>query len=141
MAVLSLRLLLAIALSYVVLAVQVAPNSPCSSVCIDSSTLDGSDPNSSSTTASDIVCDDGDFTTTSNGKKWKQCITCLQNSTFVHGDESDQYWFLCKSRPCLPGNGVKYPTESDIFTRQPSIQLRPLRVRLSQWNWFGVQSL
>lgn len=92
-------LLLSVALPYVVFALQVAPNSPCSSVCIDSSTLDESDPNSSTTLAADVVCEDVGFTGTSNGTKWKECMTCLQSSTFVQDDESDQYWFLCKYKP------------------------------------------
>lgn len=92
------RLLSAAVLPYVLLAIQVAPNSPCSSVCVDSTTLDLSDPNSSNTLASDIVCEDADFTSTSEGKKWKQCMTCLQSSTFVQGSESDQYWFLYNLR-------------------------------------------
>lgn len=99
-----LRLLLAVALPYTILALQVAPNSPCASKCIDSSTLDESDPNSSNTVASDIVCDDVDFTSTSNGTKWKQCMTCLQSSTFEYEDESDQYWFLCKLQSTVDDN-------------------------------------
>ncbi|ROW11660.1 hypothetical protein VPNG_05600 [Cytospora leucostoma] len=136
MAVLSFRLLLAVALSYVVLAVQVAPNSPCSSVCIDSSTLDESDPNSSSTTASNIVCDDGDFTTTSNGTKWKQCMTCLQNSTFVHGDESDQYWFLYNLRYSFDHCVFGFPngTGSGSNPCETSSACGPLKVALEHGN-------
>lgn len=91
-------LLFFVALPYIILALQVAPNSPCSSVCVDSTTLDLSDPNSSNTGTSGIVCEDADFINTSDGKKWDQCMTCLQDSTFVQGGESDQYWFLCESK-------------------------------------------
>lgn len=103
------RLLFAAALPYV-LAIQVTPNSPCSSVCVDSTALDLSDPNSSNTVASSIVCEDADYTSTSGGKKWTQCMTCLQSSTFVQGGESDQYWFLCKSSLF---EEVRPPTDSE----------------------------
>lgn len=98
MAVRSLYTLLALVLSYNVIALQVTPNSPCSSVCLDSSTLDRSDPNSSNTESSDIVCDDVALNSTSTGSKWKQCMTCLQTSTFEQGSESDQYWFIYNLR-------------------------------------------
>lgn len=93
----STYILLAFILPYNILALQVAPNSPCSSVCIDSTALDASDPNSSNTEPSDIVCEDADFTNTVDGSKWKQCMSCLQNSTFSQGSESDQYWFIRES--------------------------------------------
>ncbi|KAI3401059.1 hypothetical protein diail_770 [Diaporthe ilicicola] len=94
----STHVLLALALPFLISALQVTPNSPCSSVCIDSSGLDSSDPNSSNTLPSDIVCQDAQFTSTQHGSKWKQCMTCLQNSTFTQGEESDQYWFIYNLR-------------------------------------------
>lgn len=81
-------------------ALQVTPNSPCSAKCIDDSTLDESDPNSSTTTTDHIVCEDARLA----GSKWKSCMTCLQNSTHSQGDESDQKWFLCKLRQNEHGN-------------------------------------
>lgn len=75
---------------------QVTPNSPCSSLCIDSSDLDVSDPNSSSTNNDDITCYDTDFNTTATGRKFSSCMTCLQDSSFYQGQESDQGWFLCE---------------------------------------------
>ncbi len=38
------------------------------------------------------------------GQKWKTCMSCLQNSTFVNGHENDQSWFLCKrfASPTMP---------------------------------------
>lgn len=79
------------------LALQVSPNSPCSAECIDSSDLDISDPNSSNTISRDIVCPDSQYDTNKDGVKFKNCMTCLQNSTYSQGAESDQGWFLCKS--------------------------------------------
>lgn len=77
-------------------ALQVTPNSPCAALCLDSEDLDKSDPNSSSTKGSDITCDDDLFSTTKKGQKIQNCLTCLQESNFVQGSESDQKWFLCK---------------------------------------------
>ncbi|KUI71040.1 hypothetical protein VM1G_07201 [Cytospora mali] len=135
-------LLFAVALPYIVLALQVAPNSPCSSVCIDSSTLDESDPNSSNTVASDIVCDDVDFTSTSNGTKWKRCMTCLQNSTFVHGDESDQYWFLYNLRYSFDTCVFGFPNGAGSGSNpcQTSMVCGPLKTALEFGNMSTTDS-
>lgn len=77
-------------------ALQVTPNSPCSSFCIDSKDLDFSDPNSSTTTNDDITCYDKEFSSTLAGQKFQRCMSCLQDSSFSQGTESDQSWFLCK---------------------------------------------
>ncbi|KAI8958633.1 hypothetical protein F5Y11DRAFT_351306 [Daldinia sp. FL1419] len=77
---------------------QVTPNSPCASVCVDSTGLDFSDPNSSSTGNPDISCYDTEYSTTSTGKKFQKCMSCLQDSTFSQGDESDQLWLLYNLR-------------------------------------------
>lgn len=79
-------------------AIQVTPNSPCASLCIDSSGLDTSDPNSSNTVNADMVCNDVDFGSTTAGHKWTACMGCLQNSTFSQGTESDQAWFFYNLR-------------------------------------------
>lgn len=78
-------------------ALQVAPNSPCASFCIDDSSLDVSDPNSSNTNGSDIVCNDGDFSSQATGQKFERCLSCLQDSPFVQAPENDQQWFFCTS--------------------------------------------
>jgi hypothetical protein len=82
-------------LSLSIAALQVTPNSPCASLCVDSSELDLSDPRSSNTKNSDIVCEDRLYSTKQTGQKWKSCITCLQNSTYSQGAETDQAWFIC----------------------------------------------
>lgn len=82
-----------------VVALQVAPNSPCSSFCIDSKDLDLSDPNSSNTLNGDITCYDKDYSSSSAGLKFQRCMSCLQDSAFSQGSESDQAWFLCKLNP------------------------------------------
>ena len=82
-------------LSYWTRALQVTPNSPCASICMDSTTLDPSDPNSSNTGNADITCQDKDYGSSASGIKWQNCMSCLQNSTFSQGSENDQMWFLC----------------------------------------------
>lgn len=90
-------LALPILLTRLASALQVTPNSPCSSLCIDNASLDPSDPNSSNTYNSDIVCSDDDYASSPVGVKWQNCMSCLQNSTFSQGTENDQMWFLCRN--------------------------------------------
>lgn len=77
-------------------AFQVSPSSPCSSQC----TTDGA----VNTDTSEIVCSDADFSTTSSGLKFRDCIQCLQTSRYSLGNESDVDWFFCKpeAQHCLP---------------------------------------
>ncbi|KAL9946906.1 hypothetical protein ACHAP9_002303 [Verticillium nonalfalfae] len=101
------RWLLASLLATFVLALQVTPNSPCAEFCLDSHDLDRSDPESSSTQAQQITCDDSDYQSGAKGRKFQQCLTCLQESPFETASESDQLWFLflialdagCQQRP------------------------------------------
>ncbi|KAH6652121.1 hypothetical protein BKA67DRAFT_497576, partial [Truncatella angustata] len=79
-------------------ALQVTPNSPCSSFCVDSKGLDISDPNSSNTANDDITCYDKEFSSTLAGQKFQRCMSCLQDSSFIQGSESDQSWFLYNLR-------------------------------------------
>ncbi|KAI1856096.1 hypothetical protein JX265_011811 [Neoarthrinium moseri] len=80
------------------MALQVTPNSPCSSFCVDSNDLDFSDPNSSNTGNKDITCYDKEFASSSAGQKFHRCMSCLQDSTFSQGQQSDQAWFLYNLR-------------------------------------------
>lgn len=91
-----LLILLAALLGPGVTGLQVTPNSPCSSFCLDSDDLDFSDPKSSNTLNQDITCYDSEYTTSPAGEKFQKCATCLQNSKFAQGDENDQAWFLCR---------------------------------------------
>ncbi|KAK3308888.1 uncharacterized protein B0T15DRAFT_121747 [Chaetomium strumarium] len=94
-------------------ALQVTPNSPCSSVCRDSLDLDTSDPNSSNTKNSDISCQDADYSTAA-GTKFKDCMTCLQSSTFSQGSESDTKWFLYNLRYTAAYCVFGYPNATDV---------------------------
>ncbi|KJR83772.1 uncharacterized protein SPSK_00087 [Sporothrix schenckii 1099-18] len=101
------------------LAIQVTPNSPCASLCIDSAGLDTSDPNSSNTVNADIVCNDADFASKSAGKKWTACMGCLQNSTFSQGAESDQAWFFYNLRYNVDYCIFGYPDAGDAVGSSP----------------------
>lgn len=90
-------LLLSLMLPGHVFPLQVTPNSPCASVCVDRENLDLGDPNSSNTGPSDLTCKDAEYAKTHIGVKWQNCMTCLQTSSFSQGSESDQGWFLCMS--------------------------------------------
>jgi len=79
------------------LALQVTPDSPCAPLCIDKSDLDKSDPGASNTKGKDITCKDSDYLSKPAGQKFQKCMTCLQESKYSKGSETDQQWFFCKS--------------------------------------------
>lgn len=83
-----------LSLGTAVSALKVTPGSPCAGFCIDVQG-DGFDPAASSTNATDMVCQDIDYTQTDTGIKFQQCLDCLQKSTKVNGSESDVSWYLC----------------------------------------------
>lgn len=132
------RWLLASFLATFVSALQVTPNSPCAEFCLDSEDLDRSDPESSSTQAQQITCDDSDYQSGAKGRKFQQCLTCLQESPFETASESDQLWFLCKwiLLPCLCLTGKL----TEIF-RQPQIHAWPLYFRFPQLDRHRFRAL
>src|SRR3569833_3365819 len=67
-------------------ALQVTPNSPCSSACMDNSNADASKPNTTNTHNTNKTNKNNNKTNTTTNKK-KQNMTCLQNSTFHQGSE------------------------------------------------------
>lgn len=110
-----------LAASQVASALQVSPNSPCASVCVDSIDDDVSDPSSSTTTGSDITCQNDNYLVTPKGMKFKECMECLQGSTYSQGSESDQMWFLCKLPSYSPDDAFcrhlaanKYPFKDNL---------------------------
>ncbi|KAI1813538.1 hypothetical protein GGS20DRAFT_586392 [Poronia punctata] len=92
-------------------ALQVTPNSPCASLCVDS---DISDPNLSTTKNEDITCNDSEYSSTPAGRKFQQCISCLQDSTFSKGGENDQLWFLYNIRYAFDNCVFGFPKAKDI---------------------------
>ncbi|KAF4838198.1 hypothetical protein CGCTS75_v000936 [Colletotrichum tropicale] len=92
---------------------QVTPDSPCASFCLDSNDLDYSDPNSSNTRNKDITCDDSKYQTGNAGRKFQQCVSCLQDSNYVKGGENDQAWFLYNMRYSFDYCVFGYPNATD----------------------------
>ncbi|KAI0456795.1 hypothetical protein F5B21DRAFT_125296 [Xylaria acuta] len=95
-------------------ALQVTPNSPCASFCLDSEGDDVSDPNSSTTTNKDATCYNSKYTTSLAGQKFQRCISCLQDSTFSQGSESDQLWFLYNLRYTFDNCVFGFPNATGI---------------------------
>ncbi|KXJ93370.1 hypothetical protein Micbo1qcDRAFT_194574 [Microdochium bolleyi] len=95
-------------------ALQVTPNSPCSSFCVDSNDLNFADPASSNTRNKDIVCYDSEYQSSPAGQKFKRCLSCLQGSTFAQGQESDQQWFLYNLRYTVDYCIFGFPNATNI---------------------------
>lgn len=83
-----------------VLGLQVAENSECASLCLDSPGLSPANSESSNTNTSDITCSDNSYGSTT-GQKFKDCVSCLQVSNSYNLIESDQDWFLCEYLPSV----------------------------------------
>ncbi|EAA31590.3 hypothetical protein GE21DRAFT_7713 [Neurospora crassa] len=111
----TIALLSALLIPQLASALQVTPNSPCASVCLDSPDLDQSDPNSSNTKNKDIICSDGAVNSPA-GSKWKDCMTCLQTSPFSQDRETDQMWFLYNLRYTLSYCLFAFPNATDVGT-------------------------
>ncbi|KAI1446947.1 hypothetical protein F5Y02DRAFT_49067 [Annulohypoxylon stygium] len=109
-----LSLLILTFLTQHVTSLQVTPNSPCASLCIDSAGLDLSDPNSSTTNSSDITCYDSEYSSSSAGQKYQRCMSCLQDSTFSQGSESDQLWFLYNLRYTFDYCILGFPNATNV---------------------------
>ncbi|KAJ9143845.1 Exo-alpha-sialidase neuraminidase [Pleurostoma richardsiae] len=110
-----------------VFALEVTPGSECASVCLNQPDSDASDPKSSWTNSTDIVCENVDYFSSSTGEKYKSCVECLQTSDAVSGSENDLSWFLYNLRfavsVCLfdfPGHTKNTSTPCDIdYACQP----------------------
>jgi hypothetical protein len=74
-------------------ALNVTAGSDCEALCREGSA-------SAPTTSSDIVCEDNDFLSSSNGIGFRSCVECLQESSATSGSDSDVTWFLYNVR-CL----------------------------------------
>lgn len=115
-------------------ALQVSPNSACSSLCMDSLTSDASDPNASNTYGSDVVCKDSDYAISSIGYKFETCLNCLQGSSASSSKENDQQWYFCKSpENNLPKTllrlALKTIFDMLLTTASLELQIPPIRSR------------
>uniref|UniRef100_A0A8H7NG00 Transmembrane protein n=1 Tax=Bionectria ochroleuca TaxID=29856 RepID=A0A8H7NG00_BIOOC len=66
---------------------QVTAGSPCASSCVGA-------PHLSPSSSYGLSCKDQDFVSKYNGQLFQSFLTCLQESSFSKGDETDQQWFL-----------------------------------------------
>ncbi|SPN97652.1 uncharacterized protein DNG_01165 [Cephalotrichum gorgonifer] len=83
------------------LGIQVTPGSPCAAICMDEEDGDPFSPDSSTTNATDIVCQDSLYKNSAEGIKFKSCLECLQKSDKTNGTESDINWLLYNLRYSL----------------------------------------
>ncbi|KAM3504212.1 hypothetical protein MY10362_003704 [Beauveria mimosiformis] len=86
--------LVAAMMATVTTALQVTPDSPCASLCLDSSSSSSSNSSSIAKIRDDeIVCSNRDYAS-EQGQKFQRCMNCLQNSTYSQGSQNDQAWFM-----------------------------------------------
>ncbi|MCJ1466583.1 hypothetical protein MMC07_005203 [Pseudocyphellaria aurata] len=87
---------LTLLLSHHIHALEVTPNSECSSLCDDNASDDPGSSHKSHTKSDDLVCNDGDFSSTAVGRKFTDCSTCELKSTAndIFLNENDVFWAL-----------------------------------------------
>lgn len=107
-------------------ALQVSPNSQCSSVCQDGIDQDKSNPKLSNTVGEDVICHDSNYATPV-GQKFKKCLECLHESSDKSSSESDLQWFLCE---CSLNLGLS--SSSTNYLRQSTVRSNKLCVRSSE---------
>ncbi|KAH8683111.1 hypothetical protein BGZ60DRAFT_212411 [Tricladium varicosporioides] len=88
-------------------------NSPCTSVCRDTS---DPDPSTSRIKGSDITCRDSHYSSTTVGTKFQNCLSCLQTSNFVNGAENDQSWFIFNLRYGFDTCLFKFSNSTDAIS-------------------------
>lgn len=102
---------------------SVTPGSQCESAC---SPEDGS---ATATTASDIVCQDNEYDTTEEGRRFKRCVECLKDSEHTKEKDSDLSALLCSSPlllvPISPQPSMLTPlSASQLPIRRRDVPLR-----------------
>lgn len=116
-------------------AVEVTPNSPCSSLC-DNSISNDSDPGddaNSFTVGKNVVCNDYEYdgpNSTAPGRKFKDCLNCELNSTATDSktNQNEAYWVLCAS-PFFP----------DVPGHMTDSRLRPVNMKFTfDWCVFAI---
>ncbi|MCJ1471116.1 hypothetical protein MMC07_009764 [Pseudocyphellaria aurata] len=105
---------LTLLLSHHIHAIEVSPNSNCSSLCVDSAINDPGTGDSSHTVSDDLVCDDDEFSSTVVGRKFKECMICELNSTKAYVNENDAYWLMYNIRFNVDWCVFGYPTNPQV---------------------------
>ncbi|RKL43391.1 hypothetical protein BFJ72_g4215 [Fusarium proliferatum] len=90
-------------------ALYFTPDSQCAALCSDGSNSTSSEFNGSATNSSDIVCEDGEYSSSGNGIRFKNCLNCLQKSETTWKKESDVFWFLYNVRYAFDVCLYSYP--------------------------------
>ncbi|OAR00591.1 hypothetical protein LLEC1_02141 [Akanthomyces lecanii] len=84
-----------------VLALQVAPGSPCAHKCLGSGADNNWSADASNTNSSEITCSDAAYSDSQVGLKYKQCLECLRTSSRGNWGETDAKWFVYNLRFAL----------------------------------------
>ncbi|KUM64358.1 hypothetical protein ACN42_g2717 [Penicillium freii] len=105
---------------------EVAPDSGCSDLCVDKigPATNISDPLSSGTFPTDLVCEDSQINGTDVavvGRKWQQCVSCEASSdTSTPGinsdNETDVFWFIFNVRYNFDWCVFGYPSNNETTT-------------------------
>ncbi|KAI1458502.1 hypothetical protein F4805DRAFT_141396 [Annulohypoxylon moriforme] len=113
-------------------ALQVTPGSSCASVCLD----DPANPDVLSTNSSDIVCNDQDYSTTTAGIRFKNCVECLQESHAMSNGENDVSWYLYNLRYSVDVCIYGFPNVTKTTSSPCDIDYacRPLKQALETGN-------
>ncbi|CAN8096103.1 unnamed protein product [Discula destructiva] len=83
-------------------ALRITPDSSCSSVCGDTTT----------TNASNVVCNDFDYYRSSEGSTFMSCMECLQTSNATRDADNDVSWFLYNLRYASAVCLYDYPSQN-----------------------------
>ncbi|KAI1087551.1 hypothetical protein F5B19DRAFT_64134 [Rostrohypoxylon terebratum] len=132
---LSYSALLILCLAYLqhkVVALQVSSGSSCASVCLD----DPANQNVPSTNSSDIVCNDQDYSTTTAGIRFKNCVECLQESHATSDEGNDISWYLYNLRYSVDVCIYGFPNVTKTISSPCDIDYacRPLKQALETGN-------
>ncbi|MCJ1463389.1 hypothetical protein MMC07_001996, partial [Pseudocyphellaria aurata] len=107
---------LTLLLSHYVHAIEVTPNSNCSSLCDDSASSDPGKADSSTTNSNELVCDDDEFSSTVVGRKFKECLICELNSTVsgILPNENDINWLIFNMKYNVDWCVFGYPNNPQV---------------------------
>ncbi|KAF5630690.1 exo-alpha-sialidase neuraminidase [Fusarium tjaetaba] len=97
-------------------ALHFTTESECAALCSDGSNSTTSNPQTSTTNSTDVVCEDNEYSSSGNGIRFKNCLNCLQKSDTTWKEQSDVYWFLYNVRYAFDVCLYSYPDAADSGT-------------------------
>lgn len=108
---------------------HVVSNSNCSSVCTEGG--------SSNTLVADVVCNDADFTSTTNGTRFRDCVECELGSTAVESSgsdlgDSDVDWAIYNLRYAFSTCVYGFPIAKQSISTPCQVSCTPLQTTLEQ---------